>query len=146
LIRSVPRRPGLALAGLLAVTLTACSGANVTLTPSAAEPPAECARVDADGVITLSVHDLEFSAPCLVANAGEAFTIRFTNNEPEPHNVAAYQDSSKANEIFRGDIISGPDQSLDYPVEALDAGQYYFDCTVHPADMNGALYVVEAEG
>ena len=28
-------------------------------------------------------------------------------------------------------------------VEAQDAGQYYFDCTVHPADMNGTLYVVE---
>jgi len=80
----------------------------------------------------------------LVANAGEAFTIHFTNNETEPHNVAVYNDSTKANEILRGDIISGPDQSIDYPIEALEAGEYYFDCTVHPADMNGTLYVVTA--
>jgi plastocyanin len=80
----------------------------------------------------------------MVATAGEAFTIRFTNNEEMPHNVAAYRDSTKANEIYRGEIITGPDQSLDYPIEALDAGTYYFDCTVHPGDMNGALFVVAA--
>jgi plastocyanin len=129
----------------LSLVLVACSsGVSATPLPSGAEPPAGCARVDADGVIILSADDLEFSAPCLVANAGEAFTIAFTSNESEPHNVAVYNDSTKANEIFRGDIISGPDQSIDYPVEALDAGQYYFDCTVHPADMNGTLYVVAA--
>jgi plastocyanin len=147
LIRSISRRTGLAVAGLLALTLAACSGgATVTPLPSGAEPPADCVRVDADGVITLSADNLEFSAPCMVADAGEAFTIRFTNNESQPHNVALYQDSSKANEIFRGDTITVPGESLDYPVEALDAGQYYFDCTVHPAEMNGTLYVVVADG
>jgi plastocyanin len=80
----------------------------------------------------------------MVANAGEAFTIRFTNDESVPHNVYVYRDSTKANEVSRGDTISGPDQSIDDPVEALDAGQYYFDCTIHPAEMNGILYVVAA--
>jgi plastocyanin len=147
LTRNVPRRLASPLAGLaaLALVLVACSaGVSSTPLPSGAEPPADCARVDADGVITLSADNLEFSAPCLVANAGEAFTIRFTNNESVPHNVAVYRDSTKANEISRGDTISGPDQSIDYPIEALDAGTYYFDCTVHPGDMNGALYVVPA--
>ncbi|HEX9635537.1 MAG TPA: plastocyanin/azurin family copper-binding protein [Candidatus Limnocylindria bacterium] len=145
--RSVPRRPASPLAGLaaLAIALVACSsGVSTTPSPSGAQPPADCARVDAEGVITLSVDNLEFSAPCMVATAGEAFTIRFTNNEEMPHNVAAYRDSTKANEIYRGEIITGPDQSLDYPIEALDAGTYYFDCTVHPGDMNGALFVVAA--
>lgn len=131
--------------GALAIVLAACSsGVSSTPLPSGGEPPADCARVDAGGVITLSADNLEFSAPCMVANAGEAFTIRFTSNESQPHDVAVYQDSTKANEIYRGEIITGPDQSLDYPIEALDAGQYYFDCTVHPGDMNGPLYVVAA--
>ena len=134
--------PIIAAAALL---LAACGGgATVTPLPSGAEPPADCARVDDQGVITLSADNLEFSAPCLVATAGEPFVIRFENREATPHNVAAYRDSSKVNEIFRGDIITGPEASMDYPVEALDAGEYYFDCTVHPADMNGTLYVVEA--
>ena len=138
------RRLASPLAGLVALALVACSaGATVTPLPSGAEPPADCARVDADGVITLSADNLEFSAPCMVANAGEAFMIRFTNNESEPHNVAVYTDSTRANEILRGDIVSGPDQSIDYPIEALDAGDYYFDCSVH-LEMNGTLYVVAA--
>jgi plastocyanin len=135
------------LAGLaaLAIALVACSsGVSVTPLPTGVEPLADCVRVDADGVITLSAENLEFSAPCMVANAGEAFTIRFTNNESVPHNVYVYRDSTKANEVSRGDTISGPDQSTDDPVEALDAGEYYFDCGVHPAEMNGTLYVVAA--
>jgi plastocyanin len=148
LTRHVPRRLASPIAGLAALTfaLIACSaGVSSTPLPSGAEPPADCARVDASGVITLSAENIEFSAPCMVANAGEAFTIHFTNNESEPHNVAAYNDSSKANEIYRGEIIAGPDQSLDYPIEALDAGEYYFDCSVH-LEMNGTLYVVAAGG
>jgi plastocyanin len=148
LTRSAPRRLAAPVAGLAALTiaLVACSGVSTAPLPSGGEPPADCARVDADGVITLSADNLEFSAPCMVANAGEAFTISFTNNESQPHNVAVYEDSSKANEIFRGDILNAADQSVDYPIEALDAGQYYFDCTVHPGDMNGTLYVVAAGG
>jgi plastocyanin len=148
LTRYSPRRLASPLAGLAALTiaLVACSsGVSSTPLPSGAEPPADCARVDANGVITLSADDLEFSAPCMVANAGQAFTIAFANNESEPHNVAVYQDSTKANEVFRGEIISGPDQSLDYPIEALDAGEYYFECSVH-LEMNGTLYVVAAGG
>ena len=129
----------------LSIALVACSSAvSTSPLPSGAEPPADCARVDASGVITLSADNLEFSAPCMVANAGQAFTIRFTNDESQPHNVAVYNDSTKANEIYRGEIVTGPDQSIDYPIEALDAGTYYFDCTVHPAEMNGPLYVVAA--
>ena len=127
----------------MALVLAACSsGASITPLPSGAEPPSDCARVE-DGVITLSAADLAFSAPCMVANAGEAFTIHFTNDDAMPHNVAVYNDSTKANELMRGEIISPGQGDVDYEVEALDAGQYYFDCTVHPADMNGTLYVVE---
>jgi len=127
LTRSAPRRLVSSLGGLAALTfaLVACSsGVSITPLPSGAEPPADCARVDADGVITLWADNLEFSVPCMVANAGEAFTIAFTNSESQPHNVAVYQDSTKANEVMRGEIITGPDQSLDYPIEALDAGEY----------------------
>ena len=138
-------RPAAALSlAVLVTVLGACSsGAAITPLPSGAEPPSNCAKVQ-DGVITLSAKDLKFSAPCLVANAGEAFTIHFENNEAIPHDVAVYTDDSKANEIMRGAPITGPEATTDYEVEALDAGEYYFDCTIHPADMNGTLYVVEA--
>lgn len=140
-----PRRSTVALPLAVVLLLAACSnGATQSPAASAAgDPLADCVRVE-DGVITISAQNLEFSAPCMVANAGEAFTIHFENNEGIPHDVAVYVDDSKANEIMRGDPITGPAATTDYEVEALDAGEYYFDCTIHPADMNGTLYVVEA--
>ena len=144
MISTASRRALPLVAGVMALILAACSGgASVTPLPSGAEPPSDCARVQ-DGVITLSAADLKFSAPCMVANAGEAFTIHFTNDDTQPHNVAVYNDSSKSTKIMGGDIISTKGQSLDYDVEAQDEGQYYFDCEVHPEAMNGTLYVVSS--
>jgi plastocyanin len=124
---------------ILALLLGACSG---SASPPASVSLDDCARVT-DGVITISADNLEFSAPCMVANAGEAFTIHFENLESVPHDVAVYREEAKTNEIMRGEIITGPDAAADYPVEALDSGEYYFVCTVHPA-MNGTLFVVQA--
>jgi plastocyanin len=128
-------------AAALFVVLAACSSTpSTTPLPSGAEPPSNCVRVE-NGVIQIGARDLAFTQPCMVANAGEAFTIHFVNGDAMPHNVAVYNDSSKSNEILRGDIQNGQGE-IDYDVEALEAGEYYFDCTVHPADMNGTLYVV----
>jgi plastocyanin len=141
LISRVSRRLPLLVVGLLALLAACSSGASSTPLPSGAEPPSDCAKVQ-DGVITLSAKNTKFSAPCMVANAGEAFTIHFTNEDTMPHNVAVYTDSSKGTTVMKGDIISTQGDSLDYKVEAQDAGQIYFDCEVHPTDMNGTLYIV----
>jgi plastocyanin len=129
----------------VALALAACGSgtgsAEWTPLPSGVEPPAACARADADGVIAISANQLAFSAPCMVAPAGVAFVVRFTNDEPEPHNVAIYTDRTKETSITVGDTISGPAKTVDYPVDALAAGDYYFNCSVHPAMMRGALYV-----
>ena len=140
----VLRRSNIALPLAVALLLGACSaGSSPSSEASAGDPMADCVRVE-DGVINISANNLEFSAPCMVANAGEAFTIHFVNEEAMPHDVAVYEDDSKTNEVMRGEPITGPQAETDYEVEALDAGEYYFDCTIHPADMNGTLFVVEA--
>jgi plastocyanin len=128
---------------LLTLALAGCSqgSAEWTPLPSAAEPPTACPRADADGVIAISADQLRFSAPCMAARAGVAFVVRFTNNESELHNVAIYTDRSKATSLIVGDTITGPNKTVDYPVDGLAAGDYYFECTIHPAAMNGALYV-----
>jgi len=144
LLSSVSRRTAAFTGAVLLTVLAACSsGASTTPLPSGAPPPSNCAKVQ-DGVITLSAKDLKFSAPCLVANAGEAFTIHFTNDDTQPHNVAVWTDSSKSTSIVKGDIISTQGDSKDYQVPAQNAGQYYFDCEVHPEAMNGTLYVVSS--
>ena len=123
----------LVLVGLLA----ACSGG----TPASSTASATCIEADADNVVQLSADNLAFSATCIEVAAGEPITIEFTNLEAQSHNVAVYQDSSKATEVMRGDIVTGPDASITYEVPALEAGDHYFDCTVHPA-MQGTLRAV----
>jgi plastocyanin len=126
-----------------AMALAACGSGSAEWTPlpSGAEPPAACARADTDGVVAISADQLRFSAPCVAAAAGGVFVVRFANDESEPHNVAIYTDRSKATSIVVGETITGPNKTVDTPVEALAAGDYYFDCVIHPAAMNGALYV-----
>ena len=138
-MRSASPRPSVtgALFSLMLV-LGACSG-GADGTPAGSTSRDDCARVE-DGVITITADDLAFSAPCMVATAGEAFTIHFENLEAQVHNVSLYTDSSKGNELMRGETITGPDAEVDYAVEALEAGEYYFDCMVHPA-MSGTLFV-----
>lgn len=136
----VSLRAVLAAAALTAV-LGACSGgAAFTPLPSGAALPADCATMNADNVITLSADNLDFSAPCLIAPADTAFTIRFTNHDAMQHDVALYADSSKDTEYFRGEKITGPDKTIDYHVDPMPAGDHFFDCIVHPS-MKGALYV-----
>jgi plastocyanin len=142
LIRTASRRSLAALVGVLALILAACSSAASTTPLPSAEPPSDCARVEG-GVLELSAENLEFGAPCIVAVAGEAFTIHFTNNDTQPHDVNVYPDSSKGETLMDGDVITEQGESLDYAVDALEQGSYYFDCSIHP-DMNGTLYVVAA--
>jgi plastocyanin len=126
----------------LALVLAACSSsAEWTPLPSGVEPPAYCARADASNVISISANNLKFSAKCMVAPAGVAFVVRFTNNESAQHDMAIYRDRAMTTKYLEGDSFTGPSVTKDYQVPALPAGEYYFDCTIHPTDMNGALYV-----
>lgn len=90
-------------------------------------------------MLTVTADGLAFDTDCLALPAGEAVTIRLVNADAEPHDVAIYTDSSKSTQLFGGDIVDGG-ESIDYQIEALEAGTYYFDCTIHPA-MNGSVVV-----
>ncbi|MDQ5841718.1 MAG: cupredoxin domain-containing protein [Chloroflexota bacterium] len=118
--------------GLL-LLLVACGGAA---SPTGS---VEC-RESVNGVLTVTADSLAFDTGCLALPAGEAVTIRLVNAEgAEPHDVAIYTDSSRSRQLFSGDIVDGG-ESIDYQIDALEAGMYYFDCTIHPA-MNGSVVV-----
>jgi plastocyanin len=117
----------------LILLLAACGGAP---SPSGS---IEC-RAPANGVLTVTADSLAFDTDCLALPAGEAVTIRLVNAEDvEPHNMAVYTDSSRTTQRFSGDIVDGG-ESIEYEIPALEAGTYYFDCTIHPA-MNGSVVV-----
>jgi plastocyanin len=111
----------------LAVLLAACTAT----TAGSAQPSG---ATDADVVITSQ--DLKFDVATLTAPAGSAFGLQLTNLDAAPHNVAIYRDSSASDEVFGGEVITSA--SIVYQVPALEPGNYFFRCDVHP-DMNGTL-------
>ena len=86
-----------------------------------------------------------FDTNCLVAPAGEPFTINYDNQAAGiTHNVAALT-AQGGDPIEATPLEPGPvEQSLD--VEPLDEGSYYFQCDAHPTTMFGTLAVVEGGG
>jgi plastocyanin len=119
----------------------AVAAPSPTPPPGAAPAPTNCGE---DGVIALDLvaKGTAFSPTCLVAAAGEAFTITFDNQDAVastgPHNVVIT--SSDDTEVFAGDLVDGP-ATVEYAVDALDEGSYPFHCAVHPT-MTGVLAVV----
>jgi plastocyanin len=91
-----------------------------------------------DGVVELSAADLVFDANVIQAPAGEAFTISFTNNDTAPHNVSVYTEEG-GEVIVEGEVID-PGASTEVQVPALEAGEYFFVCDIHP-DMTGSVVV-----
>ena len=129
-----------ALLGLLvsaSLVLAACGG-GAAATPSDDISAGGTVSV-VDGAVAISADDLEFDANVIQATAGEAFTISFTNLEAVPHNVAVDTEEG-GDEIVTGEVITGPDATTTINVPALDAGEYYFVCDLHP-EMNGTIVV-----
>ena len=92
-----------------------------------------------DGEVGICADDLAFDATTIEAPAGQEFNITFTNAEAVPHNVAVYTEEG-GEEIFVGEIVTGPDVTTQLPIPALDAGTYYFRCDLHP-EMEGTIVV-----
>jgi hypothetical protein len=118
--------------------------------PSPAPSPAPAApggTCEPDGTtLELTASGLAFDTRCLAAPADKPFEVLLHNeDDATPHNFAIYTDSSLAENLFRGDTFSGPADKT-YTVDPLDAGDYYFQCDVHPTSMNGTFVVAGAGG
>ena len=89
--------------------------------------------------MSVAASNIAFDTDCLAAPAGQGFTIQFDNEDAGiPHNVGIYT-AAQGEELFAGDLITGPATGT-YDVPALDQGQFYFQCDVHP-NMNGTFVV-----
>jgi plastocyanin len=126
----------------------AVAAPSPTVNPADVAPPptgggGECG---ADGEILLDIEAQAgntFSTDCLVAAAGEGFTINYSNADTVPHNIDVYIEQG-GESLATTDILPGPlEDPLD--VDPLDAGEYYFQCDVHPTTMFGTLAVAEGK-
>ncbi len=125
---------------LIAVALLASSGGTE---PAPAEEGGGAAAPATSGDFAISADGLAFDADTIELAAGEEQTIAFDNQDSVEHNVAIYANEddggAQQNPLFAGDLIPGGD-SIEYMVDPLKKGKYYFQCDVHPT-MNGAAQV-----
>ncbi len=91
--------------------------------------------------VTVTASGIAFDTSTIDLPAGEASTIHFVNQDnATQHDIAIYPSATDlANPLFRGDLLTGPGET-DYAIDPLEAGEYYFQCDVHPT-MNGTVSV-----
>jgi len=91
-------------------------------------------------VLNISATGIKYDQAELTAPADTPFQIQFANNDSGvPHNVSLHTGGAQGAEIFKGTIFNGVATHA-YDIQALDAGQYAFVCSVHPT-MIGTLNV-----
>lgn len=137
---SVSRRAPILTIGILAFALAACSSGNGGGTDAPSDDTTGGGTVAVSGgALEISADALAFDANVIQAAAGEAFTVTLVNNDSVPHNFSVYTEEG-GEVIVAGDIIEGG-ETVEIEVPALDAGEYFFVCDVHPAEMTGSIVV-----
>jgi len=119
----------LSLVAVLLVAVLAACGST-----SAGGGTTDPARAD----VTVTAAEMAFTPGSVDAPAGEAFTLALVNDDAMPHNIAIYTDESKSEKLFDGEMVT--DGTVVYDIPALAAGEYFFDCSLHP-EMTGTLVV-----
>jgi len=129
-----------AMLGVTAGVAMLAGGIALAVTGGAEEEPGGGERP----VVALAAFNIAFEPTTLTVPAGEAFTIRFHNQDAGiQHNVEIFDDPEfGGTALFAGDVISGV-REVDYPVDAIEAGAYFFRCIVHP-NMTGEMQAVES--
>jgi Cupredoxin-like domain len=113
-----------------------------SLVPSFA--PAASAECGKDKKVQLDIvaQNIAFDPTCLVADSGKPFTINFDNEDVgTPHNIDIF-DEQGGTSLASTPVQNGPTKET-LNVNALDAGNYFFQCDVHPQQMTGTLAVVK---
>lgn len=118
------------LAAALVLVLAACGTTLADDDGSTADP--------ADADVTVTAADMTFDPGTVTVAGGDAFTLALVNEDAMPHNIAIYTDASKSEKVFEGEMVT--DGTIVYDIPALDAGEYFFDCSLHP-NMTGTLVV-----
>ena len=85
----------------------------------------------AEGPVVVAM-GLAFDTGVLELAADTATIVTMDNQDAGvPHNISVYADDSLAEQLFKGELVTGP-AIAEYTIPALPAGSYYFHCDVHP--------------
>lgn len=98
--------------------------------PPGGEPPG----------IVLVAANVAFDKDTVTLTADEPATITLENEDSAPHNFSIYEDDSAEADLFLGAEV-GAGSTADYEVPALEPGEYFFRCDLHPSSMVGTVTV-----
>jgi plastocyanin len=119
--------------------LAACSGGTEASEPADGDGGTGGTATVENGAVEITAEALAFNVTTIEATAGEAFTITLVNNDSAPHNISIY--TEEGGEALALGPTAAAGQTVTTEVEALEAGEYFFVCDIHPADMTGTLVV-----
>ena len=95
--------------------------------------------------VEIVADELNFTQDEVHVPAGHEFAIEFINNDASiDHNVAIYTDDTASTDLFIGDVFPGV-ATKTYHVPALEPGEYFFRCDVHPL-MAGTMIAEDEDG
>jgi plastocyanin len=131
------RSPALALLYLLIPILAiAFLLAQDDSAPAEAAPPEE----GDSGAVVLVVQNVAFDTDEISLTADEESEVTLNNEDAAAHNFSIYEDDSAEADLFTGAEV-GPGASTSYSVPALEKGEYFFRCDLHPSSMTGTVVV-----
>jgi plastocyanin len=112
---------------------------NFSSTSEATKSHAAAAPAAPSNSATLVAKNVAYLQTSLTVLGTKGFTVQFDNEDPTAHNFGIF-DKKGGKELFKGNIVTGPNKT-DYKVKPLKAGDYYYQCDIHPDSMNGTLTV-----
>ena len=113
-------------------TSAASGGLKTNTTPKYAAPAAS-APVQS-GTVQIAYHNIAIDPDTVKVKVGS--TIKWTNQDPVEHNVTSEGGPAK---FASKDFGEGGT----YELKVTKPGVIHYECTIHPASMNGTIEVVQ---
>jgi plastocyanin len=115
-----------------ASTSAASGGLKPNTTPKYAAPAAS-APVQS-GTVQIAYHNIAIDPDTVKVKVGS--TIKWTNQDPVEHNVTSEGGPAKF-------ASKGFGENGTYELKVTKPGVIHYECTIHPASMNGTIEVVQ---
>ena len=129
------------LRGLIAVSTALIISAGVAGAVAGEREFHEAGAEHGGETVAVEASDLAFDIDELLLPAAQTVVIEFANEDDVEHNLSIYEEEG-GERLFEGERVPAGEH-VEFEVESPEAGEYYFQCDIHPTTMNGDVLVTE---